>query len=945
MYDKKSDLAKQKTPMGSQQFQQQQFLQGAEQTNAGNFMEGGAGGGTPGRSIRGQDAPPNLTNPWASLNSLFKTGAEAYTMYDKLKQEAKYTEQQEELGNLYKKAEEEEWTREKLLTEKTNLVNTQITEDPLWRYRKQQEAASADVAARQWELDQKKIEADEAAAARLDAQRALDEWDQIVGSPVYAPGASTGSVPAQLGGGSTGDVVSQPPNILSGDLESATGEAVEHAIAARYGDEFGSFPPERQKRIRDIYTKQFAPDILRRRRELRAVEEEVAKTEADVAGQVSIFSSPPEFETSDNLVELESGNSRVTEDSWNDVEVYIEAPGAGLRFDEKEARARTAASKGASAILEEGTGTLLERRDQMEAFLTDPRFDAYFGDEPDLVREAIRKELDAKFVTKVVSTAKVDSALLIEEEGINLTPDQADGYRDTQFTRLGLEQDAEGNWIMPPQDTPEYRAVAAVLQQTNTVRVAAGRAYDQRADNREAAEGARKQGEQRTRTQEEVNKDWKNNQAVALDPLKRAIGSDPEYDWDNEEQVQRDMTSAAVYFNHNPNAVMPTEVRHWMTTSMDSGSPQQRAAAMRLFHSLDGVKRSETLGEDPYVNYLLREGARHLTANPGRSNGELYELTKMDRNQWDVVKKAASDSAHLDPEVADQRQEMLDYLSEEMAYGMTEADRSFWEGFVNDTEVDVAKAFEAEPQLLKDLMTTGARYMKAGMDTQEAMAAAMADFYSSGTRVTFLDDQAVVIRDPHRNLDFGNPALSDAEWSDETTYLNKQTEHFLTGRPTKAQFGLTQERFNMTPSEMHSAVHAAGYNLETVTNEQLLRVGLYHLANQGDTHVAWEEIERAEIEYFPQVMNELDRDQLARQGGGVPVAFRMNFLSGASFESADFDTFPSLMLGKDYVQFEQPKPEAPHRDNPDDPRFPKLTPENNPGPITPIERVPFDGSY
>ncbi len=817
-------------------------------------MEGG-GGGTPGRSIRGQDAPPNLTNPWESLNSLFKTGAQAYTLYDKLKQEAKFEEQQEQLGALYKKAQDEDWTQDKLLNEKQLLVNTHITEEPLWRYRKQQEALSADVAAKQWELEQKKIEADEAAAARLDAQRTIDEWDQIVGSPVYAPGSSTGNVPAQLGGGSTGDLVSAPPNILSGDLETATNEAVDHAIAHRYGGEFGRFPPERQKRIRDIYTKQFSSEVLRRRRELRDIEEKANVAEADAAGQVNFGADAVEFNTPSDPAEAErmAGNTdggigAVTDESWGDIETYITAGGqGGLRWDQMEQRSVQAAQTAANGVLEHGEGTMAERRAQAEKVLNDPRFDKFFGDKADDIRKALITNLNDTFAAKVSKAASDSAVILIEEEGINLSPKDADRFRDTQFMNLGLELDEDGKWILPDEGTPEYKAVSDILRATASVRQKAAVMGDQRIKVREANDKYRREAEGAVVDQGDMDEIFEDASSPAMETARDMIGLD-NFDFTDEQKTTGAIYGLTAWLNSNPNSPVPTDVVEFIQTMAESNDPYRRMAAARLYHGLDSRQRSYVVSkDDAFLNNRLNKMDRMLTEQAVPSNDRLMTETSITREQFDGLEAVLIDDPKRQSEATRDMRTAIDaQLTENLAYGLTGSERSWWEGWVNDKETDIAQLDAQNPVLMDQLrLRTAELVTRYDGDVAQAAQHAMSEFQTAGFTMVTNGDTPYIVRDvhtgvdgkQHRHLDFDAGEGGERDEGDRTMRLFRR-QMDSTVNPTIEQ--AVADDYGLTIEELRAARESAGLGATTlITQGELLRIAAWEKLNRDSPNAAY----------------------------------------------------------------------------------------------------------
>lgn len=781
---------------GTQQYTDQVTEQGATQTGAAQF--GGRGGAVGGTTIRGRDAAPDYRNPWKDINTIFDAAVKGAVTYDKNQQQDEFDKQQAELAALQTRAKEEEWTPEKFLTEKERVVTRHITENPLPRFKRQQVSQAADVAAKQWEMEQRKIEADEAAAARLDAQTQVDEFDTAILTDVVEPGLSgPDPLPGDLGGGNgdTPGVISKAPNILSGSLEEATAAVVDHALQRRYGSEFATFPPERQKRIRDIYTKQMSDEVLRRRRELRSMEETAAKKEADLAGTINLQENSVEFidESADNFVGTDQRH--LSQQSRDDIRAFIDAPGAHLRSEDKSMRAKQAAEMALQGILD-GEGSLNEKLRNMETLIADPVWEQYFSEED---ARALRRGLKAKanvaYVDRVEATSSAKSALVIEGRGDLLTQDDAVTFRDEQFDALGLKRDSEGKWILPEEGTPEYEAVARIAGKTATIRRAADAAAAKRAEMAESRDLTERFNEGQNLTPEE--------QALIFDNAPDAAGlrdmADGAYDFTDEKKVQQDLDSAVKLLN-NPKSEVPEQMLTVIKNGLNSNDPAERKAALTLYSKLNKRHRDKVNEQvtDKYDRYVLREGATFYEANPG---ADWDTFRPMDRAVYDSATTSTGTPKGLSD---DEQAGIATAISENIGSVMMP-------GEYDAAPADLDRAWRQYPGLYSDLQVRVAEYVAGGMEAGEAARVVMGEYADAGYKmIPDTDGTYKVVKDSHGHLDFVIDRSPGRQYDDEEDGMsrilrlqtNSSTPYAVAGRMLQ-EFELADE--NMSAEDRSKA--------------------------------------------------------------------------------------------------------------------------------------------
>ena len=920
---------------GAQEFKEQTYDNEAEQTSAGQFIAGGGGKG--GRSIRPRDAAPDYRNPWKDINALFETSIKGVTEYDRSVQKDKFDAQQQELMRLTQDAEDNGWTPEHYLTEKERIVNRHITEEPLWRYKTQQIKGASDVATQQWQMEQKKIEADEAAASRLDAQTAIDTWDQTVGQDVVAGGpTSADPLPAGLGGGQTGDVVSPAPNILSGTLEEATSQVVDHVLAARYGQEFSSFPPERQKRIRDTYTKQFSSEVLRRRRELRALEEASAKKEADITGTINIGENAPEVV-----------DGAMTDDSRDDMTAFIEAPGAALTWEDKVTRAGKAAEMGLDSIMNGGEGTLTDRYDQMKVLIDDPIWDTYFGEDADAKRKGLQRAAKALYISRVDANSRTKGLIVIEQGGINLTPEDADSFRDEQLTALGLTQDEEGKWITPIEGTPQYDAMSRVLSTTSQIRSAAAAAGVQRAKIEEARKLGADYAAGADLTTEEQELIFDNApSAQGLRDMARENG----YDFADEEKVNKDLDAAVALLN-NPTSTVPADYLDVITDGIRSNDPARQKAAGLAYSKLTKRHREQVTNKvgDDYDRYWLRAAGDFFEANPGSQAGT---FVPMDRATYKAAVDGNKDNAIVGPDDA-AREAYGAALGDHMVSYLTPADqRSFWG---NDTTVDALRASRQYQTLLRDMTTDMSALVASGATVDEAAQIVLSKAADAGYRLMpdtaimpngqMAEPQFVVVKDKYGHLNFADEgdnkidgnAYRGTDVTDRAmaAQLESATPIPLAGRMVE-EMGLGGD---MSPTERQDYVMglAKEHGLAGPPYKQMdmLRVLSFEKINQQfeEEGSAFRLTELAQIptmedwKFDTDLTSEQGKASLTRIDGGAPVYYEFE-VEGVTFTSRTLNSMPSLFLSQQRRGGTMFPPNE----------YGPLTPYNDPGPLPPLVR-------
>lgn len=752
--------------------------------------------------------PIQYQNVFADLSNLASSTVKAYSAYDGAKQDEVYEKQQRELSQLGVTAAEEAWSPLTLAEKRQEILERHASEEALPKYERQQLNALDTNQANVGRLVTAKVAAEESAAAKARAAEMVENWtnqpDSVeVGfandANVIPGGGAMTAPPGLVGDGGQGTV--NRPNVMEGTLEEAVGAAAEYAIMVEYGPEWNDLNPDVQERIRKTYKTSFQAAIKARRDQLKQVERSANKTDADAAGDLNLASS--EFaDVSEMAGNPEGTNVVLSDDSWQETEAYIEAPGAGLSMAEKRARARTALKKITDGILADHSLTLEEKKKRIEAVQKDGRWGMYFSEEEQGLGV---KETSQDFAKHVGESADSEADRLIEMHKAALTPQVAEDYRDRMLTQMGFSIDEP-----PSAGTPERQAFDKIIAATKRIKVAAGQAGQARA---RAQEGT----DQIVTGLDGGRLDDPNKVPAAIPGLDAVltgagdqVPSDESYPKNAEVLKQAGITIASMP-NANPGEM--NDLTDWAKQSMSGTNPYAKREVALFVSTLLPHQRRQFLSKlSDWEAYQLRNATRIMHAKGGNLTTNDYfgdmaqPLTEEEFKDW--TNSDPDGGIKLDEDANDDAlDKFTKALKADAADDLQGTDSESWLGYLFHDDAEgsnlTAEKVASNP-FLRDLFLK-ARAMSENnkkVDMSKAVEVLLGQMKRAGYTAIGDGENLHIVHDPQQHLDPTQMEHSTNTGSDKSDYLDRLTESQLARPVSDKRLANVAEAYDIEPEAL-----------------------------------------------------------------------------------------------------------------------------------------------